>query len=53
MTEADQKKIFSHNLSNLLSQQRLSQKEVADAIGVIPQTFNRWMQGCKKNYWWA
>lgn len=45
MTEADQREIFSKNLRNLLHLQRLSQKEVADAIGVIPQTFNRWVQG--------
>ena len=45
MTEADQRVIFSKNLRNLLHLRRLSQKEVADAIGVIPQTFNRWVQG--------
>lgn len=45
MTEADQRVIFSKNLRNLLHLRRLSQKEVASAIGVIPQTFNRWVQG--------
>ena len=45
MTEIEQKEIFSKNLNDLLEHRRLSQKEVADAIGVLPQTFNRWVQG--------
>lgn len=45
MNDNEQKKIFSRNLSNILRETGKSQKEVADAIGVSPQTFNTWMQG--------
>lgn len=45
MNDIDQKKIFSKNLNNLLSQRNKTQKEVADAISVSPQTFNTWCQG--------
>lgn len=45
MNDVDQKKIFSKNLNNLLSQRNKTQKEVADAISVSPQTFNTWCQG--------
>lgn len=41
----EQKKIFSKNLVALLSQRNKTQKEVADAISVSPQTFNTWCQG--------
>ncbi len=44
MTDNDQKRIFSTNLNRLLSQTNKTQKEVADAIGVSPQTFNTWCQ---------
>lgn len=40
-----QNSIFSNNLNNLLNERRKTQKEVADAIGVSPQTFNTWCQG--------
>lgn len=40
-----QKQIFIKNLSHYMSMNDLTQKEVADAIGVSPQTFNTWMQG--------
>lgn len=45
MSDDLQKKIFSHNLLGFLSLSGKSQKEVADAIGVSPQTFNTWCQG--------
>lgn len=45
MTDAEQKKIFARNLNNYLAQSGKTQKEVADAIKVSPQTFNTWCQG--------
>ncbi len=45
MTDVEQKQIFSRNLLNYLNMENKSQKEVADAIGVSPQTFNTWCQG--------
>lgn len=45
MTDIEQKKIFSKNLNYFLSQMNKTQKEVADAISVSPQTFNTWCQG--------
>lgn len=43
--EIDQKKIFAKNLNQLLDKTNKTQKEVADAIDVSPQTFNTWCQG--------
>ena len=45
MADEEQKKIFSRNLNNYLLSNNRTQKEVADAIGVSPQTFNTWCQG--------
>lgn len=45
MSEDLQKIIFRDNLNRILQERRKSQKEVADAIGVSPQTFNTWCQG--------
>ena len=45
MTGIEQKKIFSNNLNNLLEQNQLTQREVANSIGVSPQTFNTWCKG--------
>ena len=45
MTDIEQKKIFSKNLNFYLSKANKTQKEVADAISVSPQTFNTWCQG--------
>lgn len=45
MTDIEQKQIFSKNLNSLLNQYEKTQKEVADAINVSPQTFNTWCQG--------
>lgn len=44
MTDVEQKQIFAKNLNHYLSLSNKSQKEVADAIGVSPQTFNTWCQ---------
>ena len=42
MADEEQKKIFSRNLNNYLLSNNRTQKEVADEIGVSPQTFNTW-----------
>ena len=44
MTDLEQKEIFAHNLNRLLSKYGKSQREVAEAIDVSPQTFNTWCQ---------
>lgn len=44
MTDLEQKNIFSKNLNDLLKKRNKTQKEVAEAIGVSPQTFNTWCQ---------
>lgn len=44
MSEQEQRRIFSKNLSRLLEESGKSQKEVADAIAVSPQTFNTWIK---------
>jgi len=45
MSEQEQKRIFSKNLNRLLSEYNKSQREVAIAISVSPQTFNTWVNG--------
>lgn len=45
MDDTQQKKIFAQNLRYYLDLNNKSQKEVADAIQVSPQTFNTWTQG--------
>lgn len=45
MSEAEQKRIFQRNLLKYISESGKTQKEIADAIGVSPQTFNTWCQG--------
>ena len=45
MSEEEQKRVFSSNLRALMNERNKTQKEVAAAIGVSPQTFNTWMQG--------
>lgn len=45
MTDNKQSEIFSYNLKKMLRLSGKSQKEVADAIGISPQTFNTWCQG--------
>lgn len=44
MTDIEQKKIFAKNLNHYLSISNKSQREVANDIGVSPQTFNTWCQ---------
>ena len=45
MADEEQKKIFSKNLNNYRTLTNKTQREVAEAIGVSPQTFNTWCQG--------
>lgn len=45
MSDAEQKRIFANNLNYYLSKNHLQQKEVADAIGAKPTTFNMWCKG--------
>ncbi len=45
MTDKEQRTVFSYNLNYYLSNSGLTQKEVADKIGVSPQTFNTWCKG--------
>lgn len=45
MADEEQRQIFSKNLNRYLSLNNKTQKEVADSIGVSPQTFNTWCQG--------
>lgn len=45
MSEKEQKQIFQKNLLKYISSSGKNQKEIADAIGVSPQTFNTWCQG--------
>ena len=45
MTDEEQKEVFSKNLSYYISLFEKTQKEVAAAISVSPQTFNTWTQG--------
>lgn len=45
MSEKEQRAIFSKNLKHYMDLSGYTQKEVADAIGVSPQTFNTWIKG--------
>lgn len=45
MTDFEQKRIFSSNLTRLLETRKLTQREVAESIGVSAQTFNTWYRG--------
>lgn len=45
MPDNKQQHIFTSNLNRYLEQSNKSQKEVADKIGVSPQTFNTWCKG--------
>ncbi len=45
MTDGEQKKIFSKNLNYYIEKSQKTQKEIAEAIEVSPQTFNTWCQG--------
>lgn len=45
MTDEKQKLLFSSNLSRLIEERNLTQAEIAEYIGVSPQTFNTWVKG--------
>lgn len=45
MPDDEQRRIFAKNLLKYLEKKNKTQKEVADAIQVSPQTFNTWCQG--------
>ena len=45
MSDNEQKKVLARNLSRILAERQLSQKEVAKKIGESPQTFNTWCRG--------
>lgn len=45
MTEDEQKKVFSRNLNRYVEMSQKTQREIAHAIDVSPQTFNTWCQG--------
>lgn len=45
MSEKEQRQIFQKNLLSLLNKNIYSQNEVAEYIGVSPQTFNTWCRG--------
>ena len=45
MTDEEQKKIFSNNLNKYISLSGKQQKEVAEAVGTNPSTFNMWCKG--------
>ena len=42
MSDEQQKKVFAKNLNKYLEDSGKTQREVAQAIGVIPTTFNTW-----------
>lgn len=45
MTDDEQKRIFSQNLNRYINASQKTQREIAQAIGISPQTFNTWCQG--------
>lgn len=45
MTDEEQKRIFSNNLNKYISISGKQQKEVAEAVGTNPSTFNMWCKG--------
>ena len=45
MTDEKQKLLLSSNLSRLIEERNLKQAEIAEYIGVSPQTFNTWVKG--------
>lgn len=45
LTEDEQKKVFSRNLNRYIDMSQKTQREIAHAIDVSPQTFNTWCQG--------
>ena len=51
MTEQDQIRIFMNNLKRLMDEKNVTQKELADAIGVSPQAINFWCTGRNLRGW--
>lgn len=47
MSNLGNKEIFARNLAYYLEKSGRDQKEVAEAVGVAPSTFNEWMRGKK------
>lgn len=47
MSGLGNKEIFAKNLSFYISRSRRDQKEIAEAVGVAPSTFNEWVKGKK------
>ena len=47
MSNIGNKKVFSKNLSFYIERKSITQKEVADAIGVSPSTLNEWVTAKK------
>ncbi len=47
MSNLGNKKIFAKNLAHYLERSGRDQKEVAEAVGVAPSTFNEWMRAKK------
>lgn len=47
MSDIGNKEIFAKNLTYYMSTRGKEQKEVAEAIGVAPSTFNAWMKAKK------
>ena len=45
MSDLEQKQIFQNNLLKYISASGKTQREIAETIGVSPQTFNTWCQG--------
>jgi transcriptional regulator with XRE-family HTH domain len=45
MNDLEQKEVFSRNLNRYLSLNNITQREVANSIGVSTQTFNTWCKG--------
>ncbi|MBS6442986.1 MAG: helix-turn-helix transcriptional regulator [Clostridium sp.] len=45
MSDEKQKEVFARNLNKYLEKSGKTQREVAQAIGVIPTTFNTWCLG--------
>lgn len=47
MSNIGNKEIFAKNLQYYIARSHRSQKEIAEAVGVSPSTFNEWVKGKK------
>lgn len=45
MNEIEQKQVFAENLNHYIESREKTQLEIANSIGVSPQTFNTWVKG--------